>query len=206
MRKIHPIRKSCIRGFNLIEVLVAVFILVFMSLMVAAVIPSTLRTVKTSSHYTLAAVIAQRKLDQLVDPAVGYTNLTSAALQGTAPGLVVSKGGLTSADACEWFDPAPTTSGTFGAKDYRLTGYFTKLDGLRKVKEGTACESRSSENAFPGGNDVVGKLDIAGWQGQTGGATDSPMMKATITITWKTKGQGKSTYTTSALIPRTNIL
>jgi type II secretory pathway pseudopilin PulG len=201
-------RKSSSRAFNLIEVLIAVFILVCMSLMFAAVVPSTLRTVKTSNHYTLASVIAQRKLDQLTDSdTVGYANLTSSALQGaTAPGFIISKGGLSSGDACEWFDPAPTQSGTFGAKDYKLTGYFTKLDGLRRVKDTPACSPRSSENAFPGGDDVQGILEITGWQGQTAGSTDSPMMRATITITWKNPGQGKSRYTTSALIPRVNIL
>ncbi len=201
-------RRARIRGFNLIEVLVAAFILVFMALMVAAVIPSSIRSVKTASSYTLASVIAQRKLDQLTEtPAVGYSNLTTLALEGlTQPGAIISRTGGTSADACEWFDPATTTSGTFGRTNYRLVGYFTKLDGLRKTKSDAACASRSGENAFPGGDDVQGKIEISGWQGKNAADTNSSLMRATVTITWKTAGQGKSVYSVSTLIPRSGIL
>lgn len=147
-------------------------------------------------------------MDQLTEaPAIGYTNLTVAKLEGSDhPGLIISKTGGSSADPCEWFDPATTTSGTFGRTDYRLTGYFTKLDGLRKTKSDPACAARSSENAFPGADDVQGKIEISGWQGKNAADLNSSVLRATVTITWKTAGQGKSSYTVSTLIPRNGIL
>ncbi|MBC8143348.1 MAG: prepilin-type N-terminal cleavage/methylation domain-containing protein [Armatimonadetes bacterium] len=193
------------RGFNLIEVLVAVFILAAMAFMFAAVIPTTLRSVNTSKYYNLAATIAQRKLDQLVDPAVGYKNLTPSGLGGT----VLTN--ATTAGACDWNDPAPSiTAGTApngvapAKTNYRMVGYFTRIDGLRQYKEnGTdACRALYSQNSLPGGDDVVGKLDIEGWQGKTATATDAALLKATVTISWRVSGRPVSTYTTSTLISR----
>ena len=199
------------RGFNLIEVLFAVFILVFMSLMFAAVVPTTLRSVRTANYYNLAAMIAQRKLDQLLEPQIRYAKLTPVGLSGK----VVSGAVAPSADACEWYDPVPSiTSGTAptgtnpATKTYQMVGYFTKLDGLRKFKtNGTsACDAKTSQNAFPGEDEVLGKLVIDGWQGKTASTTSASMLKATVSITWRINGREKSTYTVSTLIPRSDIL
>lgn len=188
-----------------------------MTLMFAAVVPSSLRSVKTSSQYNLAAQVAQRKLDQLMDPDVGYYAMTSAGLKDKVLSSSTTGG---TGDACEWFDPDPAVSGTapvkndstkiktLAKKDYTLVGYFTKIDGLRKYKSNgtSACSDKLSQNAFPGDSDVEGKMEIKGWQGTTSSMTDSPLLQVTVTITWRTHGQGKSTYTTSTLIPENNIL
>lgn len=193
------------RGFNLIEVLIAVFILALMAMMFAAVVPTTLRSVNTSKYFNLASTIAQRKLDQLIDPSVGYKSLTPAGLGGT----VLTN--ATTAGACDWNDPVPVIlagtapNGVAPAKtDYRMVGYFTKIDGLRRYKQdGTdACRTMSSQNSLPGDDEVEGKILIEGWQGKTATATDAALMKATVTISWHVAGRPKSTYTNSTLISR----
>ena len=215
-------KRTAQRGFNLIEVLVAVFILVIMALMFAAVVPTTLRSVRTANYYNLAGQIAQRKLDQLMDPNVGYTKMTVDGLTNgpdvVAPGVkypqVVSEAVTASSDPCEVYDPVATTSGTAptastkAGTNYRMTGYFTKLDGLRRFKSnGTpACNAKVSSNAFPGEDNVQGILVVEGWRGKTTVATETSMLRATITINWQNNGQGKSSYTISALIPQTSIL
>ncbi|MBC8139480.1 MAG: hypothetical protein H8F28_26680, partial [Fibrella sp.] len=166
MSKTTTTRRSRIRGFNLIEVLIAAFILVAMALMFAAVVPTTMRSVKTSSYYTLAAMVAQRKIEQLVDPSIGYANLNVAALAGDGSyvdGRIISKS-VTPTSPCQWVDPAGTSTGTgpsgtaYAKTNYKLTGYFTTLDGLRKYKSNgtTACQEMMSQNAFPGDSDVEG--------------------------------------------------
>ncbi|MBC7807821.1 MAG: prepilin-type N-terminal cleavage/methylation domain-containing protein [Akkermansiaceae bacterium] len=218
MANTNLMRRSRTRGFNLIEVLVAVFILACMALMFAAVVPSSLRSIRTANYYNLAAIVAQRKLDQLMDPSIGYSNLTVATLTGedaaVYPGGRVISRNVAPADACSWVDPAGVQSGvaptssTYAKKNYSLTGYFTTLDGLRRYKDnGTpACRELLTKNAFPGDSDVEGKIVIEGWQGKTSSVSDSSLLKATVTITWRTSGQGKSSYTTSTLIPKSSIL
>lgn len=197
------------RGFNLIEVLIAVFILIFMALMFAAVVPTTLRSVHTSNYYNLAALIAQRKVDQLMDPAVGFANLTTTSLKGGTSGVPqVLSSGAANSDACGWTDPAPTSTGTLGRTDYHLVGYFTQIDGLREYyNDGSAaCANASSQNSFPGESEVVGRMDVEGWEGRTAAATNTSMAKVTITITWRVRGQGVSTYTLVSLVPESKIL
>ena len=208
--QLQAVQKRKRRGFTLVEVYFAVIILLFMALMFAAVVPTSLRSIRSSNYYNLAAMVAQRKLDQLMDPAVGYSALTIAGLDGTQKPeiVIISPSNKTSADPCEYFDPNPVQTGTVNKTDYKLVSYFTKVDGLRKyTSNGTqACSDKLNDNAFPGDTDVVGQLVIEGWQGNTSAATDSHLMKATVTITWRTHGQGKSTYTAMTLIPETSIL
>ena len=195
------------RGFNMIEVLIAVFILALMALMFAAVVPTSLRSVNTAKYYNLAATIAQRKLDQLSDPSVGYSSMTPAGLGGTVLSNASTNG------PCDWNDPNPVVTsgsgpnGSLAAKtNYQMVGYFTKIDGLRQYVDNgsTACRPLASQNALPGDDDVVGKLVIEGWEGKTASSTDALMMKATVTVSWKVSGRAKSTYTTSTLISRVN--
>ncbi len=214
------VRISKQRGFNLIEVLIAVFILLFMALMFAAVVPSSLRSIHTANYYNLAAIIAQRKMDQLADPtSIGYKNLTVAQLKGKILSDSTT-GSAIGSDPCEWYDPAPTSTGTgpvtasdgmtvaSAKENYMLVGYFTKIDKLRTYKNNgsAACSQAISQNSFPGDSNVEGKMVISGWQGKTAAATDSQLLQVTITITWQSSGQGKSSYTATTLIPKTNIL
>ena len=196
-------------GFFLIEVLISVFILLFMALMFAAVVPTSLRSVKEANYYRLAGVIAQRKIDQLMDPSIRYANLNVTTL--TTKGVLSTAG--SSADPCEWFDPNPIATGTgpnagvAAGKTYQLTGYFTKQDGLRKyqLNGSLACQPQVTLNSFPGDTDVTGRMDISGWQDNTVGGTNSPLLQVTITITWRTPGHPLSTYRLTSLVPKTDV-
>lgn len=178
------------RAFYLLEVVIVIFIVFAMALMFAAVVPTSLRSVMTGSTYALAAEIAQRKLDQLMDPSVGYNNLTAAALE--TAGIIGHSSTTT--------DPDPVTVGTFGTSGYTMTGYFTYEDGLRYTSA-----AGSSGNALPGESAVLGTLTCSSWYGSTSGSTPK-MMEATVTITWNNPGQGPSSFTQSCLIPSSSAL
>jgi len=183
-------------GFFLLEVVFSLFILLAMALMVAAVLPAAFRSVKTGNYYTLASQVAQRKLDQLMDPNVGYINLTKASLQSQG---IISPDYPGSPTAGVYYDPTPTVTGTINTTGYHLVGYFTKIDGLR------TSTTNESLNAFPGASAVLGTMDVSGWVGPTAASTNSRLMKVTVTITWKTNGQGASNYSQTALIPFNSI-
>lgn len=192
-------------GLTLVEVVIAAFIFLLMALMFAAVVPASLRSVRTGTYYSLASQIAQKKLDQLMDPNVGYKKLTITDLR--AAGIISAAPG-SSSDPCEYFDPNATSSGTLGNENYTLTAYFTDVDKIRLWKNdgSDACSARTVENALPGDDAVLGKLELTGWEGRTAADTNARLMQATVTITWKTNGQGVSSYTETTLIPNSTIL
>ena len=193
------------RGFTVLEVILSFFILLLMALMAAAVIPVTLRATRSANTYELASAIAQKKLDQLMDPAIGFKNLQLANLQGT---IVDATG--TDSSACAFNDPAPSVTGSYTAAtasytgDYAVKAYFTKIDNLvSKMDDGTApCSGVNSRNTIPGYN-VHGQVDISAWPKNV---TPVIMMQATVTITWQTTGSRAQTYTLTSLIPKSNIL
>lgn len=68
------VRKRKQRGTGLIEVIFALFVLVMMILMFAAVIPSVARSSRYSSSYVMAAQLAQHKIDQIRKVGFSKTN------------------------------------------------------------------------------------------------------------------------------------
>ena len=76
-----PARRRARRGagFTVIEAALAVFVLTMMGLLFGAVLPICLRGSQQTSAYSQAALIAQRKLDQM--RAAGYGKLNLAGMQ-----------------------------------------------------------------------------------------------------------------------------
>lgn len=60
-------------GFTLAEVMLAMVILTMMTLMFGAVFPMTIRAAQHANNYSQAALLAQRKIDQM--RALGYNGL-----------------------------------------------------------------------------------------------------------------------------------
>ena len=205
-RVLHPARAY---SFTLVEVVLSFAILLLMALMVGAVVPTMMRATRLSNSYELAATIAQKKLDQLRDPAVHYTNMQIATLQTAG---IINPPGVDNSP-CALNDPQPQVdSGSydpnakFYTASYQATTYFTRVDNLAKVSDdGSAgCSGKNAQNAFPGSN-VQGKLVISGWPHS---ATNAPvtMLQATVTLSWQTTGNVPSSYTLTTLIQKSDIL
>lgn len=70
-------RKSRV-GLGLVEVMFSLFLFMMMALMFAAVIPAATRSSKYTSSYSMAAQIAQHKIDQIRN--AGYAKCNGASL------------------------------------------------------------------------------------------------------------------------------
>ncbi len=158
-------------GFTLAEVMLSLVVLAMMTLMFGAVFPITMRAATEGNSYSQAALIAQRKVDQLRQAQYGslFDNTN-----GTA---------LTKLSRLNIVDPAQNADGSysFTAVDH-LTGasgfYSGDSVGKIKISDYSADPSPSNFGVLPG----AGQIAVA-----------------TVTVTWGGKVPG--TYTVSALIP-----
>lgn len=169
------------RGITLIEVLIAIFIFAMMTMMFAAVVPSSLRSARYAATYGHAVETANRKLDQLLE--AGYNRLDTADLQSL--GIIDST--------------APTTSSnSYGA----ITTYtFTNNN--------TSSNANNPDNLssyFPGG--ATGTIRIESWGPSVATLNSSTaymMDMATVTISWRDAGGALQSYAMSTVIPQMTI-
>ena len=158
-------------GFTLAEVMLSLVILAMMTLMFGAVFPITMRAATQGNSYSQAALLAQRKVDQLRQ--AQYGSLFDST-NGTA---------LTKMARLGIVDPARNADGSysFTAVDHLTgTGGFYSSDSVGKITISDYSADPSPSNS--------GQLPLPG-----------QIAVATVTITWG--GRVPGTYTVSALIP-----
>ncbi|MDX1932754.1 MAG: prepilin-type N-terminal cleavage/methylation domain-containing protein [Capsulimonadales bacterium] len=171
-------KRRTLRGITLIEVLISLFIFAMMGLMFSAVIPTALRSAKSTGSYGHAMTIATRKVDQLLE--AGFNRLDTTNLRTL--GIVDNT--------------TPTTS--TGANGTITTYTFTDND--------TASNSNNPDNLrqyFPSG--ATGTIRIEPWAPgmyTLNGTTQPMLMQATVTITWREATGPIQNYSVSTLITR----
>jgi|SRR5947209_7808922 len=131
------------RGFTLIEVLVAVFILAFGLLAAAAMLAQMAVTTNQSRYMSTEALLASEKLEDLnrypaSDPAVaagGSVDVTVAGLAGYVDQIQVSAGASASANG----DIIETTTGTdsTGAANYTIVRHSPNGTATSQTITGT---------------------------------------------------------------------
>lgn len=158
-------------GFTLAEVMLSLVVLAMMTVMFGAVFPTTMRAATQGNSYSQAALLAQRKVDQLRQAQYGslYDNTNGTAL------TKLSRLGIV--------DPAQNGDGSysFTTVDHLTgTGGFYSSDSVGKItiSDYSADPSPSNSGQLPGGGQIA---------------------VATVTIIWG--GRVPGTYTVSALIP-----
>lgn len=83
-----PRRGRGASGFTIMEVGLALIVFAMMTLMFGAVFPMAIRGAQHGNNYSQAALLAQRKIDQL--RSAGYNNLNATALQSASLHLIDS--------------------------------------------------------------------------------------------------------------------
>ena len=169
-------RRRSERGFTITEVALALIIFAMMTVLFGAVFPMTVRGAQYSSNYAQAAMMAQHKMDQL--RAAGCSRLDMTDLSN-----------LSIIDSPQPNNyPAAVTGGS--------TLSFTTVDGL--VSDGTA------QGYFPSGSE--GTVTIADYTAlhPASGIPANTMFYVTIKIAWVGGGVSNGSYSTSAIIAKTN--
>jgi Tfp pilus assembly protein PilV len=148
-------------GFTIIEVTLALFIFLMMTLMFAAVVPTAARNAQYANTYAYAASICQRKLDQLTE--AGWDKLDQADLQNL--GIIDNTPATTDGAAVIFTFTNNTTSSNANNPD--------NLDQL--FSGGTNSSTRP-----------VGTIRIEPWATTTIAGTPTPVLsKVTVTISWR---------------------
>ncbi|WP_309721785.1 hypothetical protein [Armatimonas sp.] len=176
-------------AFTILEVVLALVVLMFMAIMVTAVVPISLRTVRTSSDFTQATSLVQHKVNQLQD--AGYTNLTG-------PGL--GQNGL------EIVDGTPGTPATNTLGNATATFEFTDTDKLWQYFAGGMDDTgaRVTNATSPRGYLYIAPYAPSSYT-NAAGATEYGLIRATVTVQWWTsKGQIQS-FSATTLIPRVTV-
>lgn len=151
--------------------MLSLVVLAMMTVMFGAVFPITMRAATQGNSYSQAALLAQRKVDQLRQAQYGslYDNTNGTAL------TKLSRLGIV--------DPVQNSDGSYSFTTIdHLTGAggFYSGDSVGKITISDYSADPSPSNS--------GQLPVAG-----------QVAVATVTITWGGKVPG--TYTVSALIP-----
>jgi type II secretory pathway pseudopilin PulG len=174
------------RAFSIMEVVLSLVILMFMVLMVAAVIPASLRNTRYSSDFSQAASLAQHKVNQLQD--AGYMSMTGPILGQSGLKLVDGNPG----------NPANNTAG-----DQSATFEFTNTDRLWQYFNGGMDEAG---NQIVDANSPHGYLYIAPYTpsvyNSAAGSAEYGLIRATVTIQWWTSKGNMQSFSTTTLIPR----
>jgi len=102
------------RGFTLIEVIFAIAIFLLMGLMIAAVVPTAVRSARQGNTYALATSLVRHKIDQLQK--AGYDKMNGPGLGQNDTDIV---------------DGTPTNANANGTAD--ITFNFATTDKLAQV-------------------------------------------------------------------------
>ena len=176
-------------AFTILEVVMALVVLMFMAIMVTAVVPISLRTVRTSSDFTQATSLVQHKVNQLQD--AGYTSITG-------PGL--GQSGL------KIIDGTPGTPATNTLGDATATFEFTDADKLWQYFAGGRDDTgvRVTNATSPRGYLYIAPYAPSSYT-NAASVTEYGLIRATVTVQWWTsKGQMQS-FSATTLIPRVTV-
>jgi hypothetical protein len=167
------------------EVVLALFIFLMMTMMFAAVIPTAARSARYANSYGVAAAICQRKLDQLAE--AGFGKITPTDLHALG---IVDK-------------TAPTTDGT--ATVYTFTD---------NTSANNPNNPDNLDGYFPGGTNpatrATGTLCVDQWtQGQGYQyVSNSPIVvlyKVTVTVSWRDAAGVPQSLSMNSLISRVTL-
>jgi type II secretory pathway pseudopilin PulG len=168
------------------EVVLSLVVLMFMVLLVAAVIPASLRNTRYSADFSQAASLVQHKINQLQD--AGYNNISGPRLGGN--GLSIVDG-----------NPGSPASNTLG--DQSATFEFTDRDRLWQYFNGGMDETG---NKITTGNIPRGYLYISPYtpsaSTNAAGTSEYGLIRATITIQWWTSKGNMQSFSGTTLIPK----
>ena len=174
------------RAFSIIEVVLSLIVLMFMVILVAAVIPTSLRNTRYSADFSQAASLVQHKINQFQD--AGYSNMSAPSLGQSGLKLV---------------DGTPSTPATNARGAASGTFEFTDTDKLWQYFNGGMD---SSGNQLTGATTPQGYIYIAPYTPSayinTAGATEYGLVRITITIQWWTGKGSMQSFSGTTLVPR----
>jgi hypothetical protein len=171
------------------EVILAMVILMFMVLLVAAVVPTSLRTSRYSADYSQAASLVQHKINQLQD--AGYNGMTGPKLGG---------GGLAVVDG------SPSSPATNPLGDQSATFEFTQQDRIWQYFAGgmdsTGAQVTTSNS--PHGYIYLAPYVPSAYT-NAAGASEYGLIRATVTVQWWTSKGKMQSFSGTTLIPRVTV-
>jgi type II secretory pathway pseudopilin PulG len=191
-------------AFTMIEVMFMLIMFTMLIMVFAAILPMLAKTSVQSNIYTVVASIAQSKVTQLQE--AGYAGINGPDLGDTGRKIV---------------DTGSATQLTTNADGKGVAVFtFTERDKLWKYLPGGIVSGGSPTNPQPnlnGPNAPYGTIKVEPMSGTyytedtaTTGAGGTPptvagIIKATVTISWKTSTMPRVNYTVVTFIPRSSF-
>jgi hypothetical protein len=172
-----------VRGLTLIEVLLAAFIFLMMTLMLASVLPAAARHTRYSATYSQAVALCQRKMDQVQEAGWGKINeynLRELGIIDNSPGVV---DGLATLYSFTENDSPPNTNNADN-----ITSFFPG---------GTRVNSR-----------VNGTIRVEPWESgyvTVNGNPQPSLMKVTVRLAWRESKGAQSSFSMTSLISRMTL-
>ena len=174
------------RGFTIIEVMLALFIFLMMTLMFAAVVPTAARSARYANAHAYAAVICQRKIDQLTE--AGWDKLNQTDLLSL--GIIDSTPATTNGNATIYYFSDNNSSGNTNNPD-NLNQFFSGGTNSATKPTGTIRIEPWSE-----GNATV----------TIGGVPTTVLDKVTVTIAWRDGRGAPQSFSMTTLMTRIALI
>ena len=174
------------------EVVLALLVFLMMIVLVAAVIPVTVRLARSNADYNQSASLVLHKLSQLQE--AGYQNMSGPALGQNNLAIV---------------DGTPTTPASNLSGDQASTFEFTQTDLLWQYFSGGMDDSGDQ---VTGSRSPHGYLYIAPYPPSATTVTSGSstitvygLIRVTVTIQWWTAGGQMQSFSATALLPRASV-
>ena len=173
-------------AFSIVEVVLSLVVLMFMVLLVAAVLPISLRNARYNADFSQATSLVQHKLNQLQD--AGYANMTGPLLGSTGLSIV---------------DGSPNTPASNGLGAASATFEFTERDHLWEFFSGgmDAEGNRVTHGNIPRGYLYIAPYSPSAYTNAVG-QTEYGLIRATVTVQWWTSKGNLQSLSGTTLIPR----
>jgi Tfp pilus assembly protein PilV len=178
----HSARRR-LAGTSIMEVILALFIFLMMSLMFAAVVPTAAQTSRRSNSYNYAVAIAQRKVDQIQE--AGWSKLNETELR--ALGIIDASAGVADGTATVYTFTQNNTATNANNPD-NLSSYFPG---------GTAAATRAT-----------GTIRIEPWAPSNvtlGAVTQDTLKRVTVTISWQDARTARGRFSITSLVTRMTL-
>ena len=190
--KIANIPLRCSRekhSFTILEVVLAMVVMLFMTILVAAVVPISLRTAHYNSDFTHAASLVQHKINQLQD--AGYYAID---------GPTLGQNGLKIVDGTPG-SPANNLNGSQSC-DFE----FTDTDKLWQYFSGgmDSAGNRVTDSRSPRGFIYISPYEPSQFDNAALGMKYG-LIRATVTVQWWTSKGRMQSFSGTTLIPRVMV-
>lgn len=175
------------RAFTMVEVVLSLVVLMFMVLLVAAVLPISLRNSRYNSDFSQATTLLQHKINQLQD--AGYANMT---------GPLLGSGGLAIIDG------TPNTPSTNPLGAASATFEFTETDHLWEFFNGgmDSTGTRITTGNIPRGYLYIAPYSPSVYQNPVTCQDEYGLIRATVVVQWWTSKGNQQSLSATTLIPR----